>query len=213
MPCGKAELITCEPKQQQQCDDSIRNGVVFGFVQCSMEVHRDYINKYLEHPPFYITQEINGKRKLSSYMDCDEVLISTDLYNWYRKQPGITLKSISCIIKYNRGRPFKTFVDLGANMRRNKSNKIAGTVWKLLLNAAFGKMGQDNSKYKSTTITNSPEKANRRIYRATFSDGYEYNCDSLETVYEINCRKKIINQNMPIHGAATVFSNAKLRML
>ena len=140
-----------------------------------MHVTDEWRHKFLKFPPFFATVPIpvtrkdpeTGKektteeRKLCSYMECSDLLIATTLFKWYMEQEGIVCDNISKVIKYNRYQPYKAFVELGCNMRRDKSNKMAAEVWKLMLNAAFGKMAQNNAAYASNKIVYDKRKLNK----------------------------------------------------
>lgn len=98
MPCGKARLIEGDSDELMHgiCSDEY-----FGFVECSMCVKKEHYNTYIDVPPFYVTKEIEGETKLSSYMECENVLISTELFKWYVSQHVLILKTSSVTIVVN----------------------------------------------------------------------------------------------------------------
>ena len=99
-------------------------------------------------------------------------------------------------------------------MRRDETNRIAGDVFKLMLNSAFGKMAQNNNSYDNTIFTVDERKAQKKINKHEYKSGDEYvGKNGGKTLYEITSLKKVIKQNMPVQGAAMIFSQAKLRML
>lgn len=147
----------------------------------------EHYNRYIEHPPFYVTKDIttekdgqeSTEKKLSSYMECHDVLIGTPLFEWY-----------------------KEFVELGAEMRRS-GTAIAGNLWKLMLNAGFGKMAQNNAMYENVFFTKNETEVNRRLNKPTFKSGEEFTVNG-ETLYQVNSAKQRIKQNMPIQGACMI---------
>ena len=207
MPCGVGEIIKAD-----NIKDQILNGELYGFVQCSMRVTDDYINHYLEYPPFFVTKEIGKQKKLTSYLECKDVLINTELFKWYMSQPGIECTNIIQAIKYNRHSLYKPFVSLCAEMRRDKSNPIAGDLYKLFMNSFFGKMGQNNANYTQTKIYNDEKKAKKKIELPTFR-GIE-DCSSKDKkMFVVSMDKKSVKHDMPVQGAACIYSNAKMIML
>ena len=145
-------------------------------------------------------------------MECEDIVIGTPLFKWYMDQPGIICDKITHVIKYNKYQPYKSFVELGCEMRRDNSNKAAATVWKLMLNAAFGKMAQNNAAYTNTLITNDGEKAQKSFNEATFCSADQMTMDG-ETIYQINSSKHRIKHDMPVQGACMIYSISKLYML
>jgi len=89
---------------------------------------------------------------------------------------------------------------------------VYAEVFKLLLNACFGKMAQNNANHLKLTVTTSQEKAELLVSRPRFRSLEEYELDG-ETVFWMEQEQDTISHNMPIQGACTIFSNAKLRML
>ena len=59
-------------------------------------------------------------------MECSDLLIATTLFKWYMEQEGIVCDNISKVIIYYRYQPYKAFVELGCNMRREKNNRKGG---------------------------------------------------------------------------------------
>lgn len=59
-------------------------------------------------------------------------------------------------------------------MRRDDANKMAGNIWKLMLNASLGKMAQNNAAYSNTLFTVDIKKANRAVNKPQFQQGNEY---------------------------------------
>ena len=208
MPCGVPELLEIK----EDTHEKIMDDTLFGFVECSLKVKEESYNDYSDHPPFYITKEINGQKKLSSYMECEKILISTDLYKWYLSHSGIICTEITKMIKYNKSKPFEKFVLMGCDMRRDNTNPIAGDVWKLMLNSSFGKMAQNNHLYTNTTFTTDKKKVDRLVNKWNFKTGSEYGEDK-NKLYEIVNSKIRVQENCPIQGACQIYSGAKQRML
>jgi len=216
MPCGQATSVK---GSKERLIKKIQRGKLYGFVQCSMRVKptEKYYNMYCEHPPFYVTRDITSaveddkgnekevtNKKLSSYMECHDVLIGTPLFLWYLQQPGIQCLEIEQVIAYKAGTPYKAFVELGAEMRRSK-NKIAGNLWKLMLNSAFGKMAQNNAAYDSLLMTTDIDKVNRHVNKSHFKSGSEVTING-ETLFKIKSAKRKVKQNMPIQGACMILT-------
>lgn len=234
IPCGRGRLVKDLSEDDQKryiqniCDEDKlfenpeHSGAsnYFGFVRCSMHIKREFYNKYIDCPLFYITKDIKSvkddkettSRKLSSYMECVDVVFGTQLFSWYMKQEGVVCDEIKELYLYDRGTPFKDFVLMGADKRRDKSNKIAGDLYKLMLNSSFGKTMQNNNNFSNTFFTTDIKRVNKAVNKNTFKDGCEYTCGD-ETVYIVSNSKKNVKQNMPIHVAGLIFSQAKLRML
>ena len=213
MPCGEAKEINVEEGELIETIQKIIKGEYYGFVECSLKVNKKSYNKYCDFPPFFVTKEINGVPKLSSYMECEDVLVSTDLFLWYLAQKGIFCSDLKSVITYKRGQPFKEFVELSAEMRRDNKNPMAAAIWKLMANSSFGKMAQNNASYSNTLFTIDLKKANRAVNKPEFLSGNEYTTEDDGTLFEISTGKKIVNQNMPIQGACMIYSGAKKRML
>lgn len=209
MPCGEPTVITGKTKQ---LIEEINNDIHYGFVYCSLKVRTSHYEKYLEHPPFYVTKLVDGELKLTSYMEVEDMFIATDLFKWYINSPGIKCTNINQVVLFKRAQPFKTFVDMVAEKRRDPNNKLSAEIWKLASNSAFGKMGQNNNAYNRNLFTVDLKKANMYINKPEFIGGNEYTTNT-DTLYELTLGRKKVNQNMPLHGSCMIYSLSKLLML
>ena len=213
MPCGRGRLLKIDEKNtKEKVLEKIMDDTYYGFVQFTAHVDKDNYNKYAMFPPFFITQKINGQEKLSSYLDCEDMLAGTPLFKWYMSQEGIILDDIKLMILYNRAQPFKEFCKLAANMRRDKKNVTKAELWKLFVNACFGKFGQNNSKFSNKVYTTCFKKASRLVGCSNFKNLTEHHIGNT-TLFEIDSSKMTVNHAVPLHAACLIHSNAKLRML
>ena len=114
------------------------------------------------------------------------------------------IHSMSCKI-------FKDFGELVSDERRkgdiDSDYKIIGYEIKNIGNSGYGRTSMNKSKHASTTFCDL-KKYKKSLNTPYFKDAEQYN-----VVFEIQKRKKITTQNMPIQISAAILAYAKLRML
>ena len=103
----------------------IMEGHMVGFVECDLFVPDDQISKFSILPPFCVKETVHlenlkGKQKIVaenrqslhagqstvlSKMTADDIVITTDLFNWYLEN-GIQLKKLKKVIQFHKNLAF-----------------------------------------------------------------------------------------------------------
>lgn len=208
MPCGKVK-VTKNPDQEKTIA-GVLSGKIFGFVLCDLHVPLERYTHFGEFPPLFVNTPIEGVSKLTSVMKATEYLTCTELLKWY-VQHGLVVTKIHELHEFQRGQPFRKFVEQTADERRKGG--MFNELGKILLNSPFGKFGQNNDNHRSYFVTTDPKVASQRVNDVYFASGSEMIDDKENSLYEIFKQKKKTKQNMPMHGASMIYQLAKLQML
>jgi hypothetical protein len=138
------------------------------------------------------------------------MLFHTDLLKWYLEK-GLVVSNIYYAVKYERKRPFKSFMEQISNERRagdiDKAYKLRGEMMKLMGNSSYGKCITNFLKHEKVKIVNEDCYTNN-IRRNNYI-GHE----DLNEGFEFRFKKTSFKQNLPVQIGFAVYQLAKLRML
>ena len=190
----KPEFLQKYPKQCTEADiiAAIRNDEIFGFVMCSVKTPPQLRDRFRDFPPLFgnvnVEYDIIGqhmqeycqskgvkynkpRRMLVSGLDAENMLFSTDLLAYYMRL-GLVVYDVTEITEYCRSRPFRDFIDLAAQKRRetaqNKKTKVIGDMYKLLMNASYGSTLMAKEKFTHVQVVSCEKKARLSVNNKSF---------------------------------------------
>jgi hypothetical protein len=227
MPCGKLWLEDdLSIERQQEVLDQFKEGTQNGFLLCDRHVP-DYLRDHFsEYCPIYKNHEVKAglseymkarypnkkrvSRKLVGSLVGDNLLVYRPQVEWDLKH-GIEYSKVHAVIHADFGKPFKEFVEWGADYRRSGDADDNLRVWadcaKLILNSVYGRAAMD--KTKQTTIKYCDRsKVNMHVQSFLYKSGEMIG----ENSFEIEKYKRTVYQNLPIAVACAVYALAKLKM-
>ena len=211
--------------------EAVREGRLFGFIQCTLRVSDRDKSRFAELPPIFKNtmvgrDDIGEKMRayaeahhlltrprrtlISSYFG-EEILLSTPLLRWYMSK-GLVVDDVQQIIEYEPRACFKAFGESVTKARidgdKSASCSILAETMKLLGNAAYGKTITDLARHNKVQYLDA-EQAKKKVNEPTFKKLTHLTDD----LYEVEMGKELIRWNLPSHIAMTVYFNAKLRLL
>lgn len=215
---------------QQEVLRLIRDGSLFGLVECDIHVPPALLEHFEEMPPIFKNTDISKddigehmktyaeneglmkkpRRSLIGSMFGKKILLATPLIQWYLSH-GLVIERIRGD-SVSQNNCFRGFGEAVSDARRagdiDTSNAILADTMKLLGNSAHGKTVTNQEKHRNVKIctdTNASQAVNDPHFRAlhNISDG----------IYEVDMTKPSINMNLPIQIGFFVYQYAKLRML
>lgn len=214
--------------------ENIRNGSLFGMVECDIEVPRNdgYLIKFFEEfPPICKNTNIsiddigdhmrsyaeeNGymrkpRRNLINSYWGQKILLTTPIVQWYLKN-GLVVTRIYQVIEMKPKKCFTSIVEEITQKRRAADNDPAlapeGQNWKTMGNSLYGKTITNKEKHKDCKIV--PDAlVGKYVNDCRFHKAEEIG----EVAYEVSMSKKKIKQDLPITVAFFVYNYAKLRQL
>ena len=209
MPCGnlKYKKFDVEPNVNTLLSSS------FGFYLVDISVpdtDEDY-NKFLSFPPLFKNCKLkDGSRKLMSCMSAKSILLFHPLLDWYFKH-GLTVTKVHGMIECNGYNVFKNFGELVSDERRkgdlDKDYEIIGNEMKNIGNSAYGRTSMRKEAHCKTCY----EDYNQAL--KSVNTPYFRDADKFGELYEVQKRKAITKQNIPIHMSTAILNYGKLRML
>ena len=233
MPCGKEKVFKCNPEEQDEIIQNVRNDKLFGFFEVDIEVPEQKRKRFSEFCPLFVISEvpedqipqhmkdykintgrkmIKNNKKLLGVMKTEKILLYSPLLKWYLNH-GLQVTKIHRYISYTSGRPFKWFPEEVSSARRaadnDKNKKQLGDTAKLKGNSFYGKMIKNLEKHMNTKFTTN-EKLIDNIFRSPFFEDLE---EINEGVFEVRQRKKQVTITRPYQCGIAVYQLAKLRML
>ena len=209
----------------------IRDGKMFGYVQCDLEVPDGLKYKFSNFPPFlknfivsradigdYLREyaiENNllkqPRRMLISSFKLENGTIITPLLNFYLSI-GLKCTKIYRFVQYTPKKYFNNFVQSVVDARRavdeNPDSSVVAETMKLLGNSSYGYQIMDRSRHTETKYLND-EKTHKAINGKMFK---RLNNVSKE-IYEVQLAKSKIEHREPIIVGFFILQYAKLRML
>ena len=209
----------------------IKDGSLFGYVQCDLVVPDELKSKYANFPPIFKNTEV-GRNDIGDYMKNyaienemlkhpQRMLISsfklengtviTPLFNFYMEL-GLQCTKIYRFVQYSPRKLFNNFVQSVVDARREgDENPLSGVVAEtmtVLVNCSYGYQIMDRSRHTITKYLND-EKTHKAINEPLFK--------RLNTVekdlYEVELLKSTIEHREPIIVGFFILQYAKLRML
>ena len=211
--------------------EKIRDGSLYGYIQCDLVVPDELKAKFSNFPPIFKNTEV-GRNDIGEYMQNyaiendllkhpQRMLISsfklengsiiTPLFNFYMEL-GLQCTKVYRFVQYLPRKCFNKFVQSVVDARREgDENPLSGVVSetkKLLGNSSYGYQIMDRSRHTITKYLND-EKKHKAINGPLFK--------RLNTVqkdlYEIELLKSKIEHKEPIIVGFFILQYANLRML
>jgi len=189
----------------------------------SAKIRTEYYNQTLQNIISEQSGECNMKLReceLSSKLVTtlnDKEMYTIDYKNlmFYIKH-GMKVRNIYQVVTYTESNWMAPFIDFNMRMRtiaKNADDDMASSLFKLMMNSAFGKTMENVRQYSTTAIldvTNSKciPKMDRMI-RSPFFKGIHPITEDLHT---FECSNKIIKLCKPIYLGATILDRSKLHM-
>ena len=210
----------------------IENCEFYGYVECDVKTPEHLKEQYDEFPLIFKNAEVSidqvgefmknyaeknnllrkPSRLLISSHHAEKILLSSDLVKYYLSM-GVEINKIYTLIEFpEASAKFSECVKIAEDNRRlsdiNPEFKPLAELSKLLYNSIYGKACQNNLGH--TTVKYGDERTSSRLIN---SNKFR-SCQKLgENIFEFKMAKKKIIENLPIHLAFQVYSDAKLRML
>ena len=209
----------------------IKDGSLFGYVQCDLVVPDELKSKFANFPPIFKNTEV-GRNDIGDYMKNyaienemlkhpQRMLISsfklengtviTPLFNFYMEL-GLQCTKIYQFVQYSPRNCFNNFVQSVVDARREgDENPLSGVVaetMKFLGNSSYGYQIMDRSRHTITKYLND-EKTHKAINEPLFK-----RLNTVDKVlYEVELLKSTIEHREPIIVGFFILQYAKLRML
>ena len=233
MPCGQEKVVLYEDPVGcvQEFIERLNAGTWFGFADVKIAIPQHLHSKFEEFPPFFYNKiipdnavppkmktylEKTGRKpihckKLVAALSGDHILLYAPYLKWVLDH-GAVIEKVYTTIDYQPGVIFKWFVDQVTAARRTgdveKSKALLAEVFKLLGNAAYGKMIEALERQTDVIYTTDEKTVDRKLRSAYFND-----LNEIGDAYEIDCNKPKINITRPFQCGIAVYQLAKLRML
>ena len=216
---------------QDQIIQYIRDGHLFGFVECDTEVP-DHLKEYFsemtpilknvdvclddvaefmqEYAKQHNIKDVPRRLLIGSYFG-KKIGLTTPLLKCYLEH-GLVITRIYTTVEYIRNAAFSSFMTQIAQCHlegdRDKDKALIAEMSKLIGNSSFGRMITNKEKHHDIVYIDeskiSTEIIDNHFYDMTeLPDGY----------YEVEKTKKKINLDFPIHIGVFILNYAKLRML
>ncbi len=215
----------------EQILKGVRDGSIFGLVECDLRVPPESRDYFTEMPPIFknvnismadignhmrqYAEEMNimkkPRRSLIGSMFGVKVLLATPLLVWYLEH-GLEVTRVYEVIQYKANPCFEEFGNRVSQARRDGDSDpdkaIIADTMKLLGNSAYGKTVTDQLKHVNIWVcsdADAPTMINDKHFKALHSVG--------GGMYEVDMFRKAINLNLPLQIGFFVYQYAKLRML
>ena len=169
----------------------VKDGKLFGFVECDIAVPEHLIHRFSEMPPIFKNvnldrshlsdhmkqfAETNGylkrpQRYLIGSMVGEKILLLTELLRWYLQQ-GLQVSRIYQVVEFERSPILKPFGESVTAARRagdvDSAQKLLASTAKLVGNSLYGKTIVDKTKHRNVAYTTDETKAARTIANRRF---------------------------------------------
>jgi G:T-mismatch repair DNA endonuclease (very short patch repair protein) len=209
----------------------VKDGSLFGFVQCDIHVPDDLKAKFAEMPPIF--KNVNIKRDdigefMKNYAEANDImpqprrsligsfwgkkiLLSTPLLRWYLNH-GLVVTRVYEFVEYTPKACFEPFGQAVSTARREgdacPEKIIIADSMKLLGNSSYGKTLTNVFKHRDVKYC-SEEEAQELVNDKRF-----VKLDAVSTdLFEVEQMKRNVNIDLPLQIGIQVYQNAKLRML
>jgi len=235
MPCGKENVVSYKGwdttetiKTFQSCLESKE---WFGFGEVDIEIPQNLWSKFEEMPPFFYNKQIpdvaipqnmkdylkkTGRKQMNSKklvgaLSGDKILLFAPLIKWYLDH-GAVITRLYRTLDYSPEVIFQWFVEKVTEARRmgDKKKELAllADIFKLLGNAAYGKLIEALERQNSVIYTTKENDIDKALRSPYFDD-----LEEIGDAYEVTMRKRKIEINRPFQVGIAVYQLAKLRML
>ena len=219
------------PLSEERLLERIKNGSLFGYVQCDIEVPPELREQFANFPPIfkninvgrddigsfmknYAEQEgllSQPRRMLISSYSLENGTLITPLLLFYLSL-GLVCKKIYRFVQYTPKKCFNKFVQSAVDARRegdeNPNSSVVAETMKLLANSSYGYQIMDRSRHTVTKYL-CEEKVHAAINNKMFK---RLNIID-EKLYEVELAKSEIEHREPIIVGFFILQYAKLRML
>ena len=216
---------------QQQILRGVRDGTVFGMIECDICVPEELHDHFAEMQPVFknisLVREDLGpfmrryaeehnimtipRRMLVGSYYGDKILLATPLLRWYLDH-GIEVLHVYQVVEYDPIPCFRRFGDAVSEARRagdvHRDKAIIADTMKLLGNSGYGKTITNVDRHRDVNYCT--EKAasllvnNRRFRQLDVV---------VDDAYDIEMSKRTVTYALPIHVGFFVLQYAKMRML
>ena len=173
------------PMSQDEVLRRVRDGSLFGFVECDLRVPEDLVHKFSEMPPIFKNVQLDRshlsehmreyaeerglmtrpRRCLIGSMRGDKILLLTELLKWYMEQ-GLVVDRVYRVIEFERAPVLRPFGESVTQARRagdsagaDASQQLLASTAKLVGNSLYGKTIVDKSKHRNVRFTCDETKA------------------------------------------------------
>ena len=218
---------------QDQIIQYIKDGHLFGFVECDIEVPEHLIIKdyFSEMTPIFKNHDVSlddvgefmqnyakersikdvPRRLLIGSYFGKKIGLSTQLLKWYLEH-GLVITCIYTVIEYIPNAAFNSFMTQVAQARwdgdRDKDKALIAETMKLIGNSSYGKLITNKEKHHDIVYVNESEIG------AEIMDNHFYSLTELPNgYYEVEKTKQKVILDLPIHLGVFILKYAKLRML
>ena len=215
----------------QQILSGVRDGTVFGMIECDICVPEELRDHFAEMQPVFknisLTREDLGsfmrryaeehnimttpRRMLVGSYYGDKILLVTPLLRWYLDQ-GLEVLHVYQVIEYDPIPCFRRFGDAVSEARRegdvHRDRAIIADTMKLLGNSGYGKTITNVDRHRDVNYCT--EKVASRLVNDRRFRQLDVVVDD---AYEIEMSKRTVTYALPIHVGFFVLQYAKMRML
>ena len=175
-----------------------------------MKVCVQYTNELLQK----LGRKPSKSKKLVTVLKVEKILLKSTRLRWMIEH-GCVVTKLHGVIPAKPRRLFKGFVERMTNERRkgdaDSKYAIIGKMAKDVGNSANGRTAMNKNKFKKVKFCNEVQ-FNRAKNNYFYYDAEAYSGDQ-KTIYEVVKKPKTVNQDRPIHIAASVFDDSKLKIL
>ena len=216
---------------QQQILSDVRDGTVFGMIECDICVPEELRDHFVEMQPVFknisLVREDLGpfmrryaeehnimttpRRMLVGSYYGNKILLATPLLQWYLDH-GLEVLHVYQIVEYDPIPCFRRFGDAVSEARRagdvHSDKTIIADTMKLLGNSGYGKTITNVDRHRDVNYC--AEKAASRLVNNRRFRQLDVVVDD---AYEIEMSKRTVTYALPIHVGFFVLQYAKMRML
>jgi hypothetical protein len=118
---------------------------------------------------------------------------------------GLKLKRIHRCLKFIQSKFLKPWVELNTNLRKNSKNEFDKDLFKLFINAVYGKALQNNRKHKIVKMALTEKQASKWLIKPNFEQFNIINNDKAL----IQMRKMTVKLDRPIYIGFAILEHSK----
>ena len=161
----------------------------------------------------------NLRKKLYDSKKVESVKLAPNLYDksnyvthyenlkFYVKQ-GIVIKRLHRVLQFRQSKWLADYIKFNTDQRLKAKSKFAQGFFKLMNNAAYGKLLEDVRKRNTLYIVQSQDKFNDLVCKPNFKGVTTYT----NSMVGIEMMKEVVILNKPIYAGVTVLELSKLHM-
>ncbi len=217
---------------EEKIIEAVRQGQLFGVVECDIRVPDDQKATFAEMPPIFknvdVTKDDIGdymkefaeqhgimtqpRRLLIGSMFGEKILLTTPYLKWCLDH-GLQVTKIYQVIEWEGDDCFAKVGERISQARRDgdadSDKKALADMEKLLGNSYYGKTVTDKERHKQVLFSNGETFVQNQVNQPLFHDLNPIT----DSVYEITMNKKVIRLDLPLQIGFFVYQYAKVRML